>query len=84
MKYIKEILEDKNSTIEQLINCLELIKVKGNVVVVKFDGIRNNDCYTVFISFPDNIKEMIRSDSNSLKKALTEVLEGYIKANNDE
>ncbi|MBX2949528.1 MAG: hypothetical protein KF704_09655 [Crocinitomicaceae bacterium] len=79
MNFIKEIVEKENSSFEELIDCFEKIKVNGEVVVIKFDGEREIDNYTVFISFPDNKREMIRADENNLKKALVKVLAKYIE-----
>ena len=49
------------------------------MAVIKFDGERHNEQYTVFISFPQNNREMIRADENNLKDALIKVLTKYVK-----
>lgn len=79
MNFIKEIIEKENSSFEELIDCFEKIKVNGEVIVIKLDGEREIDNYTVFISFPNNKREMIRADENNLKKALVKVLAKYIE-----
>lgn len=77
MEYIKEVLGNKEQTIDNLIACVEKIKENGNVVVIKFDGERLENGYTIFISFPNNEREMIRTDQSDLKIALIEILKQY-------
>jgi len=80
MNYIKEIIEKDNSTLEELINCFELVKENGDIAIIKFDGERKENVYTVFISFPPiKEREMIRADESNLRKALLKVLAVYIK-----
>jgi len=78
MNYIKEIIEKENCSFDELIGCFEKVKEDGNVAVIKFDGERDKDWYTIFISFPKNKREMIRADESDLKKALIKVLAKYI------
>lgn len=78
MKFIKEIIEKQNPSLEELINCFEKIKINGEVAVIKFDGERESDEYTVFISFPKGEREMIRADESELKIALLKVLTKYV------
>lgn len=78
-EYIRKIIETQNHTLEELINCFEMIKTKGEVAVIKFDGERDKEQYTVFISFPKNNREMIRADENTLKDACKIVLLEYLK-----
>ncbi|MEC3874274.1 MULTISPECIES: hypothetical protein [Chryseobacterium] len=80
MNYIKETLKKETSSFEELIECFEKIKTNGEVVVIKFDGERNENAYTVFISFPNNKREMIRIDDNDLKNALIKVLNIYLES----
>lgn len=78
MKLIKEIIEKQNPSLEELIYCFEKIKLNGAVAVIKFDGERECDGYTVFISFPKGEREMIRADESDLKVALLKVLTNYV------
>lgn len=78
MKFIKEIIEKQNPSIEELINCFEKIKLNGEVAVIKFDGERESNEYTVFVSFPKGEREMIRADESDLKIALLKVLTKYV------
>ncbi|WP_333662016.1 hypothetical protein [Chishuiella changwenlii] len=75
---IKKILE-KNVSIEELILCLEKIKENGDSVIIKFDGDRLVDYYTIMIIFSNNNKEMIRVDGKDFKINLTEALKKYLE-----
>jgi hypothetical protein len=77
MNYIKKILNKKDASLEEFISCFERIKENGEVVVIKFDGDRSDNAYTIFISFPNNLKEMIRADESDFKKAIMKVLSKY-------
>ncbi|WP_158960967.1 hypothetical protein [Myroides fluvii] len=78
MNFIKAIIEKPAISFEELITCCERIKLRGDVVVIKFDGERDEDAYTVFVSFPTRERAMIRVDGSDLKKALVKVLSEYI------
>ncbi len=78
MKFIEEIIEKQNPSLEELINCFEKIKSNGEVAVIKFDGERESNEYTVFVSFPKDEREMIRADESDLKYALLKVLTKYL------
>jgi hypothetical protein len=85
MEYIKNIVEKENPTVEELISCLEQVKQNGDVAMIKFDGERVENHYTVFISFPANKKqEMIRADERILSTALIKVLSQYISSRHQE
>lgn len=76
---IKKLLDQENLSIEDLINCFEVIKDNGDVAVIKFDGQRSENKYTIFIIFSqDPTKEMIRIDDSDLKNGLISVLKRYI------
>jgi len=78
MNFINEILKKENPSIEDLISCFEVVRKNGDIAMIKFDGERIEDQYTVFISFPPIKKrEMIRSDENNLTIALLKVLKEY-------
>ncbi|KAA2238878.1 hypothetical protein F0L74_21940 [Chitinophaga agrisoli] len=78
MEEIKNILAQKDITIEKLIECFDLVKANGDVAAIKFDGERTRNQYTVFISFPNKGREIIRSDGEDLRAALINVLNEYI------
>ncbi len=71
-------------TIQNLLECVELIKNRGDVVVIKLDGQRDESQYTVFItssSFKDD--EIIRAGRKSLKEALHDVIKSYVEYFNE-
>lgn len=79
MNFINKILDNQNSSIGELIECLDIIREKGDVVVVKIDGERHENAYTVFVTFPRKDREMIRADEDDLKHALISVLRKYVE-----
>jgi len=80
-KNISEVIESREVSTEDLFECLEMIKKDGNVVVIKFDGERQENQYTAFITFPTSRKkEMIRADESSMKNAILKILKSYIHA----
>ncbi|WP_142688495.1 hypothetical protein [Chitinophaga polysaccharea] len=82
MNYIREIIGKKNPSLEELIGCFEQVKKNGDTAVIKFDGERLENGYTIFITFPTiKRKEMIRADENDLVVGLTKVLTRYLEGN---
>lgn len=79
MNKIKAILEKTEPTIQELISCFEVIKENGNVAVIKFDGERTHNWYTVFLTFPNNQHQIIREDKDNLRDALIAVLSAYLE-----
>lgn len=77
MEYIKKIL-NKDSNLEELLLCFEEIKKEGNVAIIKFDGERKDNHYTLLISFPNCQRNMLRVDSSDLKGAMKNILNQYI------
>jgi hypothetical protein len=78
MKHIEDILDSGFHSPEDLISCLEYIKNKGDVCIIKMDGQRLKDKYTLLILFKNENKEMIRVDDDNLISALIEILRLYI------
>lgn len=78
MDYIHSILKKDTPTLSELIDCFEKVKQNGDIAVIKFDGARKETQYTIFISFQDNKREIIRSDGDDLQKAMLNVLARYI------
>jgi ribosomal protein L36 len=75
---MKDILLKENPSLEELLWCCEQVRRNGDVMVIKLDGAREKDWYTVFISFPiETGKEMIRADKHDLKTALVNTLSRY-------
>lgn len=61
--------------------CFELVRQDGNVAIIKLDGEREDNFYTVFISFPNSENEMIRFDGGNLQDAMRNVLSKYCEQN---
>ncbi|PSL45307.1 hypothetical protein CLV51_1049 [Chitinophaga niastensis] len=63
---------------DDFLYCAGIVKGNGDVFILKIDGAREVNHYTVIISFPTIEAEMIRADDKSMKIALFKVLEAYI------
>lgn len=72
-KYFDEI------SIEELIDCFERVKDNGDIGFIKFDGARETNHYTVFITTPTSQSDIIRADESILKVALVKVLAKYVE-----
>jgi hypothetical protein len=79
MNYINKVLQGHNPSMEELINCFEEVRKNGDVVVMKFDGERASDQYTIFITFSQKKKDMIRFDGDNLQSTILSVLGEYVK-----
>jgi len=77
MDYIKQVLS-KDYNLEDLLMCFEAVKKNGDVAIIKFDGEREDDPYTLLISFPTSKREMLRIDGDDLKEAMVNILTQYI------
>ena len=55
-----------------------MVKDNGDVALIKFDGVRTENWYTVLITFsPGKKREIIRADGGNLEMALKKVLLAY-------
>lgn len=79
MDYIIEVLNKEFQSIEELIDCFDKLKECGDVAVIKFDGERENNQHTIFITFPTKNRDLIRYDGDNLKEGLFLVLKEYTK-----
>ncbi|MCE3074659.1 hypothetical protein [Chryseobacterium gwangjuense] len=77
MNYIEQVLNE-DFALEDLLMCFETIKENGDVAIIKFDGKRDNNPYTLLISFSNGKRPMLRIDSNNLKEAMQNILKQYI------
>lgn len=77
MDYIKQVL-NKDSNLEELLMCFEVIKDNKDVVVIKFDGERVINPYTLMVMFSNQSRQMLRIDSNNLKEGMQNILKEYI------
>lgn len=63
---------------DQIMSIFEYVGQKGDVIVLKNDGLREHNKYTVVIIGKG---EPIRHDNNTLSSVLIECLKEYIKTN---
>ncbi|MCH6257921.1 hypothetical protein MLD52_15285 [Puniceicoccaceae bacterium K14] len=84
MEDIFEIIGKEDVSLIDLIGCIDLVKERGDVFVLKADGEREIKGYTVFISRVGIEGDMIRSDSDDLKAAILSVLKCYVSAESPE
>ncbi len=71
-------LENEHATTEQMIAAFDSVKEYGDVAVMKLDGGREKNHYTVFISFPANPqRDIMRAEKSDLISASKKVLEEY-------
>jgi len=72
----------KNSSLEELFVFIDIIKVKGHLVLIKIDGERETNEITVVISYPKDLeREPIRYDGNNLREVLFKALQSYFMVN---
>ncbi|WP_343626798.1 hypothetical protein [Flavobacterium lindanitolerans] len=68
--------------LKALFSSVNEIREKGDIVFIKFDGVRENDFITIIISYPSNLnREIIRHDGNDLIEVLTNCLNDYYSQN---
>lgn len=80
MDVIKETVQKSKPSLSELINCFECIKDNGDVAVIKFDGERVDNGYTVLILFSSSKnRDLLRADEQTLEDALLKVLKKYIE-----
>ena len=81
MDRIHSVLSQDDCTLEDLVACLDHVMRDGNVAVVKFDGERVTEPYTMFISYPaaKGERDMIRVDGGDLKSGLRNLLAKYVE-----
>ena len=78
MDFIKESIKKEKPSMDELIQCFELIRQAGHIAFIKLDGEREQDWYTILVTFPDSSREMIRNDGSDLRTALINVLTSYV------
>ena len=65
-------------TNDQIIDIFSDIGASGDIIIIKNDGLRSTNNYTVVISSSHNKFESIRYDSGSLSDAVKKALKGYV------
>lgn len=80
--FVAQVISKPDPPIEELIECCEMIKDQGWIVVIKFDGARASDQYTTFISLPSGpLESMVRSDGSDLKTCLLTMITRFFHQN---
>lgn len=64
---------------EDILDIISAVGRNKDVIIVKNDGIRDDNQYTVIIISSKNPEISFRCDNNSLQVAIKEVLNKYIK-----
>lgn len=78
MNEIQSILVDSQEfSANQIIEALEKVGKRGDVIIIKNDGLRSSDNYTVVISSSSNKFDSIRYDASSLNNAIKKALKDY-------
>lgn len=69
--------ETSDLTGNQIIDAITSIGNKGDVILIKNDGLRQSDNFTVVISSAKGYFESIRYDSSNLSSAVKKALDQY-------
>jgi hypothetical protein len=81
MNDINQVLQKEDPSLEELLHCFETIKDNGDLGMIKFDGMRKDNHYTVWVGFPmETGKESFRLDGSDLKKTIMKVLARYLES----
>jgi imidazole glycerol phosphate synthase subunit HisF len=81
MDEIQSLLVEANEfTANQIIDVLVKVGERGDIIIIKNDGLRSLDNYTVVISSGSNKFESIRYDASNLSNAIKKVLKDYVEA----
>lgn len=68
----------EGTSLEELFALVGMVKSKGDIVFIKFDGGREINPITIIISYPpDRDKEQIRFEGHNLKELLFKTLQLY-------
>jgi hypothetical protein len=65
---------------DQIIEAFQMIGSRGDIVIIKNDGLRSENKYTVVISSPSEKFASIRLDAESLEKAFSNCLNKYFES----
>jgi len=72
----------KNSSIEELFVFVDIIKSKGDLVLIKIDGERETDEITIVISYPSDLeRDPIQFHGNNIRETLFKALHSYFLDN---
>ena len=80
MERLQELINEPNLlTGDQIFEVIELIGNNGDIIIIKNDGLRIEDKFTVVITFQG---KSVRSDRDNLNDALIECLKQYLSERN--
>lgn len=80
MNEIESLIDDASEfTPNEVIKALEKVGNRGDIMIIKNDGLRTLDSYTVVISSGNNNFDTIRYDAISLSDAIKKALKDYIE-----
>ncbi len=72
----------KNSSLEELFVFIDIIKNKGDLVLIKIDGERETDEITIVISYPSDLeRDPIRHNGTKIRETLFKALHSYFLEN---
>ncbi|NCD70917.1 hypothetical protein [Mucilaginibacter agri] len=78
MNEIQSLLVNQHEfTANQIIDALEKVGKRGDIIIIKNDGLRSSDNYTVVISSGSNKFDGIRYDDVNLSNAVKKALKDY-------
>ncbi len=73
-----ELVNKDNLTSDDILNIITVVGRKKDVIIVKNDGVRNHEQYTVIIISSKHPDKSFRCDNDSLQIAIKEVLKEYV------
>ena len=76
---LTELVSREKLSPEDILDIISAVGRNKDVIIVKNDGIRNDNQYTVIIISSKNPEISFRCDHSSLEVAIKEVLYKYIK-----
>lgn len=75
ISYIKSV---SHISMLEVMECFDLVRKRGDVFVVKVDGERDSDQYTVFINRIGKAPAMLRADGDNLEGLVLDVTKKYL------
>ncbi|THU32399.1 hypothetical protein FAM09_26770 [Niastella caeni] len=75
---IKDFSIKDTLTATDILDIIKLVGKNKDLIIVKNDGIRENDQYSVIIISSNNPEKSFRCDNDSLQEAMKNVLKEYV------
>jgi len=76
-EFQKLLVDSGDLTADQIFDIFEKVGKRGDVIIIKNDGLRPSDNFTVVISSSSNKFDSIRYDANSISNAIRLALKNY-------